>query len=230
MEAGPAGPLRGAETTDAALSAIQTAGIVPVVVLDDADAAEPLADALLDSGLHCVEITMRTPAGLPALRNLASRPGLTVGAGTVLDEEQVDRCMEFGAGFVVSPGFDDAVVARCRTLGVPILPGTATASEILRARRRGLSAVKFFPAESSGGLPAIEALAAAIHGIRFMPTGGIGPEDVERYLRSKAVLAVGGSWVVPRELLAQREWGEIRNRCARAAQLAALYARPPEQP
>lgn len=229
MEASPAEPQRVVETTDAALSAIETAGIVPVVVVDDADAAEPMADALLDSGLHCVEITLRTPIGLSALRTLTSRPGLTVGAGTVLDVQQVDRCMESGARFVVSPGFDDTVVARCQTLGVPILPGTATASEILRARRRGLSAVKFFPAESSGGLPAIEALASAINGIRFMPTGGVGPEDVGRYLRSKAVLAVGGSWVVPRDLLAQREWGEIRNRCARAAQLAALYARPPEQ-
>jgi 2-dehydro-3-deoxyphosphogluconate aldolase/(4S)-4-hydroxy-2-oxoglutarate aldolase len=136
--------------------------------------------------------------------------------------------VDSGARFVISPGFDDAVVERCQSLGVPILPGTATASEVLRARRHGLSAVKFFPAESSGGLRAIEALAAAIHGMWFMPTGGIGPEDVERYLCAKAVLAVGGSWMVPRDLLAHAEWSEIRNRCSLAAQLAALYVRQPE--
>jgi 2-dehydro-3-deoxyphosphogluconate aldolase/(4S)-4-hydroxy-2-oxoglutarate aldolase len=142
----------------------------------------------------------------------------------VLDPEQVDRCVDAGARFVVSPGFDDEVVARCEELGVPVLPGTATATEVLRARRHGLRAVKFFPAEQSGGLPAIQAIASVVPDVRYMPTGGVGPDNVERYLRAPQVLAVGGSWMTPRNLIADRAWDEIRDRCVHASRVAK--ARP----
>lgn len=200
--------------------------IVPVVVIDDADAAAPLADALLGAGLTCVEVTLRTAAALPALRVLAGVPGLVVGAGTVLDPDQVDRALDAGARFAVSPGLDPEVVERCQQLGVAPLPGTATASEVLRARRLGLRAVKFFPAEQNGGLPALSSIAAAIPDVRFVPTGGIGPDDVPRYLASAAVLAVGGTWVAPRALLRAGDWERVRECCALAARLAAEPAAP----
>jgi len=203
-----------------------TARIVPVVVIDDARAAAPLADALLGAGLTCVEVTLRTAAALAALRILAGVPGLIVGAGTVLEPDQVDRSLDAGARFVVSPGLDLEVIERCRHLGVAALPGVATSSEVLRARRHGLKAVKFFPAEQIGGLPALTSIAAAIPDMRFVPTGGIGPDDVRRYLASPAVLAVGGTWVAPRDLLAAGAWERVRERCELAAHIAAEPAAP----
>lgn len=206
---------------DDPLTRLHAAGIVPVIAIDDADGARPLADILADTGLACVEVTLRTDAALDALRAVAGRSDLLAGAGTVLEPDDVDRCVEAGARFIVSPGFDPAVVERCQSLGVPALPGTATASEILRARRHGLRAVKFFPAESAGGLSALKALAPAIPDMRFMPTGGVGPDNVRQYLSTPAVLAVGGSWMAPRKLLAARDWTEVRTRCAHAARTAA---------
>lgn len=198
------------------LDAIADAGIVPVIVLDDAEAAGPLADALLAGGVRCAEVTLRTPGALRALRTMAERPDLLVGAGTVLDPEQAGACLDAGARFAVSPGFDDAVVERCLALGLPVLPGTATATEALRARRAGLTAVKFFPAGSCGGLPALTALSAALGGLRFMPTGGIGPTELSGYLSHPAVLAVGGTWMAPSQLIAQRSWTEITQLCGQA--------------
>jgi 2-dehydro-3-deoxyphosphogluconate aldolase / (4S)-4-hydroxy-2-oxoglutarate aldolase len=195
--------------------------VVPVVVLDDADDAGPLADALLDGGLHCAELTLRTPSAERAVRAMASRSELLVGVGTVLEPEQAERCAAEGARFVVSPGFDDAVVERCQALGLPVLPGTATGTEVLRARRAGLRAVKFFPAETSGGLAGLLALAAPFHDMRFVPTGGIGPANVGDYLRAPAVLAVGGSWMVPRDLLRARRWAEISRLSALAVAAVA---------
>ncbi len=203
------------------LDAIADAGIVPVIVLDDPDAAAPLADALVAGGVRCAEVTLRTAGALRALRTMAERPDLLVGAGTVLDPEQAGACLDAGARFAVSPGFDDAVVERCLALGLPVLPGTATATEALRARRAGLTAVKFFPAHSSGGLPALSALSAALGGLRFMPTGGIGPAELPGYLGHPAVLAVGGSWMVPSRLIAQRGWTEITELCGQAVRTVA---------
>jgi len=197
------------------------ARIVPIIVIDDAHGAPPLADALLGAGLTCVEVTLRTAAALPALRILAGVPGLTVGAGTVLDPDQVDHSLDAGARFVVSPGLDLDVVERCRQLGVSALPGVATPSEVLRARRYGLKAVKFFPAEQIGGLPALTSMAAAIPDMRFVPTGGIGPDDARRYLTSPAVMAVGGTWIAPRDMLAAGDWERVRERCELAARIVA---------
>ena len=209
-----------------ALSLPFAARIVPIIVIDDAHAAPALADALLGAGLTCVEVTLRTAAALSALRILAGVPGMTVGAGTVLEPDQVDRSLDVGARFVVSPGLDLGVVERCRTLGVAALPGVATPSEVLRARRHGLRAVKFFPAEQVGGLPALTSIAAAIPDVRFVPTGGIGPDETRRYLASPAVLAVGGTWVAPRDMLAAGDWERVRERCELAGRIAAEPAAP----
>lgn len=206
---------------DDPLAALSTAGIVPVLVIDDPRTVPPLADAVRDSGLRCVEVTLRTPASLAALGAFSARSGLLVGAGTVLDPEQVDRAVGAGARFIVSPGLSPRVVARCLELGVTVLPGAATAGEVLRAREHGLAAVKFFPAQQIGGLPALRALSAALPGVRFVPTGGIGPDEAEEYLREPSVLAVGGSWMVPRDALAGGRWQEIRDLCAGAARIAA---------
>ncbi|QMU80415.1 bifunctional 4-hydroxy-2-oxoglutarate aldolase/2-dehydro-3-deoxy-phosphogluconate aldolase [Streptacidiphilus sp. PB12-B1b] len=203
------------------LSRLGAVGVVPVVVLDDADSAGALADALLAGGLGCAELTLRTPAAEHAVPAMAGRAGLLLGVGTVLEAGQVERCVDAGARFVVSPGFDDEVVERCRSLGVPVLPGTATATEVLRARRAGLRTVKFFPAETSGGLPALRALAAPFHDMRFLPTGGISPANAGDYLRDPAVLAVGGSWMVPRELVRARRWDEITRLSAAAVRAVA---------
>jgi 2-dehydro-3-deoxyphosphogluconate aldolase/(4S)-4-hydroxy-2-oxoglutarate aldolase len=208
------------------LSRLGGIGVVPVVVLDDADSAGPLADALLAGGLGCAELTLRTPAAERAVSAMASRAELLVGVGTVFEPEQAERCVGEGARFVVSPGFDDAVVERCQSLGVPVLPGTATATEVLRARRAGLRTVKFFPAETSGGLPGLQALAAPFHDMRFLPTGGIGPANAGGYLRTPAVLAVGGSWMVPRQLVRERRWEEISRLSAAAARTVAELRAP----
>ena len=219
---GPAAPgISATGAHDDVLARIHAAGVVPVIAIDDAGAAGPLADILAETGLGCVEVTLRTEAALSALRAVAGRDDLLAGAGTVLEPDDVDRCVAAGARFIVSPGFDAAVVERCRSLGVPVLPGTATASEVLCARRHGLRAVKFFPAESAGGLTAITSIAAAVPDVRFMPTGGVGPDNLRHYLAAPAVLAVGGSWMAPRNLLAARDWTEIRTRCAAAAGVAA---------
>ena len=212
----------GQQPTDV-LAQLGAIGVVPVVVLDDADSAGALADALLAGGLRCAELTLRTPDAERAVRAMADRAELLLGVGTVLEPEQAERCVAEGARFVVSPGFDDAVVERCQRLDVPVLPGTATATEVLRARRAGLRTVKFFPAETSGGLAGLQALAAPFHDMRFVPTGGIGPGNAGGYLRTPTVLAVGGSWMVPRELVRERRWDEISRLSAQAVATVAEY-------
>lgn len=221
----PATPATPSTATDT-LGALFASRIVPIVVIDDAHAAPPLADALRGADLAHVEVTLRTPAALAALRILAGVPGLTVGAGTVLEPDQVDRCLDAGARFVVSPGLDPDIVERCQQLDIPVLPGIATPSEAMRARRHGLKAVKFFPAEQIGGLPALTSIAAAIPDIGFVPTGGIGPDDVRRYLASPAVLAVGGTWIAPRDMLAAGDWERVREHCELAARIAAKPITP----
>lgn len=173
--------------------------LVPVVVVDDARSAGPLGDALVTGGLPVAEVTFRTSAGLDALRRLAGRGDLLVGAGTVVTPRQVDDAVRAGATFVVSPGLSRPVVERCLEHGVLPLPGAVTATEIQAALELGLTTVKFFPAESSGGAAAVRALSAPFGGVRFMPTGGIGPANLADYLAVPAVQAVGGSWMVPRD-------------------------------
>jgi 2-dehydro-3-deoxyphosphogluconate aldolase/(4S)-4-hydroxy-2-oxoglutarate aldolase len=223
------GGTAGAGTDSAAGSALELIGrlgVVPVVVLDDPAAAAPLAGALVDGGLPIAEVTFRTAAAAQALAVMARDPRLLVGAGTVITVDQVDRAVEAGARFIVSPGFSAAVVARAAELGVLALPGVATAGEIMAALAAGVSTVKFFPAETSGGVAAVRALAAPFPGLRFVPTGGITAESLPAYLAVPAVTAVGGSWMVAKELLQRSRFDEVTRLAAQAVALAAQARGP----
>lgn len=191
------------------LDRIGAARLVPVVVLDDAAHAAPLAEALVAGGLPVAEVTFRTAAAVEAIRAMATRDDLLVGAGTVLTPEQVDAAVDAGASYIVSPGLSEAVVRRCQERGVLALPGAVTATEVQAALALGLTTLKFFPAETSGGAKAIKALAAPFAGVRFVPTGGIGPSNLAAYLQIPAVLAVGGSWMVPRDTIAAGDFDRI---------------------
>lgn len=203
------------------LTVIEAARLVPVIVISDPDAARPLGKALLAGGLTCAEVTLRTPAAAAALQALAADPRLLVGAGTVVRPEQVDMAVSAGARFIVSPGLSPAVVRRCRQVGVPAVPGVATATEIQAAVEIGLDVVKFFPAEQLGGLPTLAALAVPFPEIRFVPTGGITAAQLPGYLAHRSVLAVGGSWMVAPKLIAAGDWEEITRLTAEAVALAA---------
>src|SRR5215472_17467406 len=204
----------GPPATDDVFGQLATMRVIPVVVLDDA-------------GLPCAEITLRTAAGEAAIGIMAQQPSILVGAGTVLDAGQAEHAAQAGARFIVSPGFDEEVVRRCQELAVPVLPGAATATEIQRARRAGLRVVKFFPAETLGGVHALDALSAPFPDMRFMPTGGISPGNLQPYLARSVVLAVGGSWMVPRQLIADRDWAQVTRLAREAARLAAQSGPPP---
>lgn len=192
-----------------ALDRIAALGVVPVVVIDDVDAAPSLGEALCAGGLPCAEITFRTSAAVGALETLAADSRMTVGAGTVLDATAVDRAVSGGAQFIVSPGLDLDVIRRCRELDVPVIPGVATPTEAMAAYREGLRVVKLFPAEALGGLRWLSALSAPFPDLQFVPTGGIGAAELAAYARHPAVLAVGGSWIAPRALLRSCEFDEI---------------------
>ena len=194
--------------------------LLPVVVLDDARGAEPLAAALATGGLPCAEVTFRTEAAAESIKAMAAAPGFLVGAGTVLTPEQVDRAVDAGAQFIVSPGFGPAVVRRSQELGVPVFPGAATATEIQMALDAGLHTVKFFPAEQLGGVAMIKALAAPFRAVRFIPTGGVTTANLASYLANPAVLAVGGTWMVAPSLLAAGDWAEVTRRTLAAVDAA----------
>ena len=202
------------------LSALSSTRLVPVVVLDDAARADALADALVQGGLPVAEVTFRTSAARDAIRAMADRGDILVGAGTVLTPAQVDQAVAAGARFVVSPGLSRAVVERCQDHGVLALPGAVTATEVQAALEFGLTTVKFFPAGTSGGPAAIKALAAPFGQVRVVPTGGVGPANLAEYLAIPSVVAVGGSWMVPRDLIAAGDTAAIRTLTAEAVALA----------
>ncbi|TFD53561.1 bifunctional 4-hydroxy-2-oxoglutarate aldolase/2-dehydro-3-deoxy-phosphogluconate aldolase [Cryobacterium frigoriphilum] len=214
------------------LARLEQIGIVPVVVMDDDAHALDLADALVAGGLPVAEITLRTAASMRAIERMSARGDILVGAGTVLSAEQVDRAVDAGASFVVSPGYSASVVDRCRHHGVAVLPGIATATELQAALVNGLDRVKFFPAGKLGGRPMIETLAEPFPAVRFMPSGGVRPENVADYLASPAVFAAGGSWMATRQLIADGGFDEIVRLCRESAQIVAgvrpsgLGARP----
>ncbi|MEV4463849.1 bifunctional 4-hydroxy-2-oxoglutarate aldolase/2-dehydro-3-deoxy-phosphogluconate aldolase [Micromonospora echinofusca] len=208
------------EQKSAVVAAVGAARILPVVVLDAARDAAPLADALLRGGLRSAEVTFRTDAAAEAIRVMSERPDLLVGAGTVLTPAQVDRAVEAGARFVVTPGFSPKVVARCQERGVPVFPGVATGTEIQMALDAGLDTVKFFPAEQLGGVGMIKALAAPFRSVRFIPTGGVNTGNLADYLALPAVLAVGGTWMVAPDLVAAGRWDEVTARTAAAVEAA----------
>lgn len=202
------------------LSALSAARLVPVVVLDDVAAADALAGALVAGGLPVAEVTFRTAAAAESIRVMAARGDILVGAGTVLTVAQVDQAVGAGASFVVSPGLSRAVVERCQELGVLAVPGAVTATEVQAALELGIHTVKFFPAGTSGGAAAIKALAAPFGDVRFVPTGGVGPKNLAEYLAISEVAAVGGSWMVPRDLVKSGHFAGIQALTAEAVAMA----------
>jgi 2-dehydro-3-deoxyphosphogluconate aldolase/(4S)-4-hydroxy-2-oxoglutarate aldolase len=194
--------------------------IVPVVVLQDPGGAKPLAEALTAGGLPLAEVTFRTSAAREAVAAMAEDPTLIVGAGTVISADQVDTAVAAGARFVVTPGFSHAVVRRCHELDVPVVPGVATATELMTALEAGISIVKLFPAEPLGGVTTLRALAAVFPQVRFVPTGGISATNAATYLAEPSVLAVGGSWMVAPSLLARHSWDSVTRLAAEAVALA----------
>lgn len=202
------------------LKKIQETGIIPVVVLNDARDAAPLAKALCEGGLPCAEVTFRTDAAEESIRIMSEQfPEMFVGAGTVLTIEQVDRAVGAGAKFIVSPGLNPKVVKYCVEKGIPVTPGVCTPSELEQAIELGLDVVKFFPAEPAGGLNMIKAMAAPYVGIKFMPTGGINPKNVKEYLAYDRILACGGSWMVKGSLVEAGEFDKIKELAKEAVEI-----------
>ena len=192
------------------LKNINEIGIVPVVVLNDAKDAAPLAKALCDGGLPCAEVTFRTDAAEESIRIMSEQfPEMLVGAGTVLTTDQVDRAVAAGAKFIVSPGLNPRIVKYCVEKGILITPGCTNPSDIEQAIENGLEVVKFFPAEPAGGLKMIKAMAAPYVGMKFMPTGGINPKNVRDYLAYDRIIACGGSWMVTADLVNNGEFDKI---------------------
>ena len=200
------------------LKQICSTGIVPVVVLNKADDAEPLAQALVKGGLPCAEVTFRTDAAEESIRRIAKKfPEMFVGAGTVLTTEQADRAVGAGAKFIVSPGLNPKVVEHCLKKGYPITPGIMTPTELEMALGFGLDVVKFFPAENAGGLKMIKAMSAPYTMMKFMPTGGINATNVRDYLACNKILACGGSWMVKGDLVTAGNFAEIERLTKEAA-------------
>ena len=194
---------------------VEELGVIPVVVLNDAKDAEPLAKALCEGGLPCAEVTFRTEAAEESIRVMAEKfPEMLLGAGTVLTIEQVDRAIAAGARFIVSPGFDPEIVDYCIEKKIPIFPGCITPSEIAQAVKRGLEVVKFFPAEQFGGVATIKALAAPYTSVRFMPTGGVSSKNLADYLEFKKIVACGGSWMVKGDMINAGEFDKIQEMTA----------------
>lgn len=201
---------------------ISTLGVVPVVVLEDAKDAAPLAKALVEGGLPCAEVTFRTDAAEESIKIMTSEyPDMFVGAGTVLTIEQVDRAVAAGAKFIVSPGFDPEIVDYCLSKEIPVFPGCITPSEVAQAVKRGLKVVKFFPAEQFGGVATIKAMAAPYVGLKFMPTGGVSVKNLESYLSCDKIVACGGSWMVKGDLVKAGKFDEIKAMTEEAVKLVA---------
>ncbi|MEU6100902.1 bifunctional 4-hydroxy-2-oxoglutarate aldolase/2-dehydro-3-deoxy-phosphogluconate aldolase [Streptomyces flaveolus] len=203
-------------------SVLDLAPVVPVVVVDDLSDAVPLARALVAGGLPAIEVTLRTPVAVDAIRAIAEEvPGAVVGAGTVITPEQVGEVVAAGARFLVSPGWTDTLLAAMRGSGVPFLPGVSTTSEVVALLERGVREMKFFPAEAAGGTAYLKALAAPLPQARFCPTGGIGPASAPEYLALPNVGCVGGSWMLPKDAVAGRDWARVEELARAAAGLSA---------
>jgi 2-dehydro-3-deoxyphosphogluconate aldolase/(4S)-4-hydroxy-2-oxoglutarate aldolase len=200
----------------AAIAAL--APVVPVLTIEQAADAVPLARALVKGGLPVLEITLRTAAALEALRAIATEvPDAVVGAGTVLEVAQVEQIRAAGARFAVSPGCTPAVIEATQAAGLPFLPGVQTVTEAMALAERGFRILKFFPADAAGGLSWLHAVAAPLAGLRFCPTGGIGADTAEAYLSLANVACVGGSWVAPRSAVAAQDWSQVERLAAAAA-------------
>ncbi|WP_053718808.1 bifunctional 4-hydroxy-2-oxoglutarate aldolase/2-dehydro-3-deoxy-phosphogluconate aldolase [Saccharothrix sp. NRRL B-16348] len=191
--------------------------VIPVVVVDDAEHAVPLAQALLRGGVRVIELTLRTPAALAAIERVAAEvPGIVIGAGTVTAPEHAEQAAKAGAAFLVTPGSTDRVLDAAEDTGLPFLPGAATVSEAMRLAERGLTSLKFFPAEAAGGVDYLKSIGGPLPGLRFCPTGGITPATAPNYLALPNVGCVGGSWLAPKDALVSGDWARIEE-LARAA-------------
>ena len=201
--------------------------VIPVVVINRAEDAAPLAKALCEGGLKCAEVTFRTDAAQEAIRIMSREyPDMMVGAGTVLTTDQVDRAVLAGARFIVSPGFDPEVVDYCIDKNIPVVPGCITPSEVAQGVKRGLEVIKFFPAEQAGGVAMIKALAAPFTGVRFMPTGGINAGNLEQYLSFPRIAACGGSWMVKADLIDSKDFEKITELTKEAVELVGkIYSK-----
>ena len=208
-----------AEQSDGVLAALGRYKLVPVVVLDSACSAGPLADALIGGGLPVAEVTFRTDAAEAAIRVMSEREGMIVGAGTVLTIEQAKRAIGAGATFIVSPGTNPTVVEYCLKEGVPITPGIANPTDIELGMSLGLNVLKFFPAEAFGGVKTLKAMSAPYGGVKFIPTGGVSVKNLLDYLALPSVLACGGSWMVDRKLVNEGAFDQIKNLVAEAVAL-----------
>ncbi|AJR06573.1 ketohydroxyglutarate aldolase [Photobacterium gaetbulicola] len=194
------------QTIESKLSAMK---VVPVIAIKDADQAKPLAKVLVENGLPCAEITFRTEAAAESIRLMREAyPEMLIGAGTVLTTEQVDQAIDAGADFIVSPGLNPTTVAYCQQKNVAVIPGVNNPSLVEQAMSLGLKTLKFFPAEPSGGIGMLKAL-SAVYPVEFMPTGGVSPANVADYLALEKVIACGGTWMVPNNLIDQGDWQAI---------------------
>ena len=197
------------ETMDRIDAILHQAPVVPVLAVADADDAIPLAETLVAAGLPVLEITLRTPAALEVIRRMRTVPGAIVGAGTVLTPADLAAVQDAGAAFAISPGGSDALYAAAKTADIPLLPGIATASELMRGLEHDWTRFKFFPAEASGGVAALKAFAGPFAQVKFCPTGGIDAAKALAYLALPNVITVGGSWMVPAEALKAKDWAAI---------------------
>ena len=202
------------------LNIISNIGIIPVIKINDAKKAVPLAKALIEGGLPAAEVTFRTDAAEESIRIMASEfPDMLVGAGTVLTIEQVDRAVGAGAKFIVSPGFDPEIVDYCLGKNIPVFPGCITPSEVAQAVKRGLKVIKFFPAEQAGGVAMIKAMGAPYGMVKFMPTGGISAKNLSEYLSCSNIVCCGGSWMVKGDLIAEGNFDKITELTKEAVEL-----------
>jgi len=200
---------------------LATPGIVPVIAIENADSAVNLGEALIAGGLPCAEITFRTAAAKESIEKMSTAfPDMLVGAGTVLTVEQAQQAVDAGSKFIVTPNFDPDVVDWCLANDVPITPGVMTPGEVGMALKKGLEVVKFFPAEAAGGIPLLKAIAAPFGGVRFIPTGGIGPKNLADYMALPMVHACGGSWLVKKQLIADEQFDTIRKLTEEAVAIA----------
>lgn len=200
------------------------APVIPVLVVGDAKHAKGLATALVTGGLPVLEVTLRTPAALDVIREMAAVEGGVVGAGTLLTPKDVADAVDAGARFGVSPGATETILSACEDAGLPLLPGAATSSEVMRLLERGYTVQKFFPAEANGGVPALKAIGAPIPQVKFCPTGGVSLGNARDYLGLSNTLCVGGSWVAPKEAVTDGDWARIESLAQDAAGLPRTLA------
>lgn len=209
------------EKIEKLLSTLRLQPVIPVLIIEDAASAVPLARALVAGGLRAIEITMRTDAALEAVRRVAGEvEGAVVGAGTILNPSHFEAAVKAGSQFIVSPGTTRELIHAARSSDIPLLPGAATASEVMQLREEGYQVLKFFPAEQAGGVAYLKALSSPLAGTLFCPTGGISLKNARDYLSLPNVVCVGGSWVAPKELVEAGDWAGITKLAAEAAALA----------